>query len=77
MKKLSLIFALTGACYAQECGIDNVREPAVRLDTAIEIQFIRPVQVEQVSTAYSSLMDSYYKNLWSEPSQPQVIVIQK
>ena len=77
MKKLSFIFAITGACYAQEYGIDNLREPAVRLDTAIQIQSIHPIQVEQVPTAYSSLMDSYYKSVWSSPSQPQVIVIQK
>jgi hypothetical protein len=43
-----------------------------------EVLLDRPYQREQaVPTAYSTQMQHYYDSIWSEPRQPQVIVIER
>ena len=74
MKYLICLIAIAASCKAQET---DYRYTIALPNENLAIQAI-PVRVEPTPTAYTTLMDNYYKQVWQAPQPaPQIIVIQK
>ena len=67
------VAAMLGTAYSQELERDYVN-----ISPYFHSMYHEPVRTEQVTTAYSSMMEHYYKSVWEDSSskvEPQVIII--